>query len=459
MVGASGGVSCKRGGDTSSPAEEESPLTAEAARMPGFDIEGEAPTQVDAEVPYERFYVLLGDAPVKGPEDAPVTLVAFSDFECPYCEQGHHTIKQLMREYRGKLRLTYKAFPLNFHPHAMLAALAARSAHSQGKFWEFHDLLLSQRGLDMDRIIRYAQQVNLDMDSLARDIDGLKYGVSVRRDMRQARQLGVRGTPAYFINGRFISGAKPIEQLREIIDEELALAKSWRKQGVSASETYAHAIADGYREVKYEKPSKGLNPDAIYSVPLGDSPRRGPDDALITIVEYGDFECPFCARGNATLERIRERYQGKIRVVFKNLPLPFHANAYMAARAGVQARLEGKFWEFHDAIYKTGAQFDEATLIKIGKQIGLKDMRAYKAALNSDTHDAAIAQDMALARTLGVRGTPAYFVNGRAIAGALPEMEFRITVLEELERAEAALAQGVSRAELYDHLTASAAAD
>ena len=363
-------------------------------------------------------------------------------------------VQQLMREYRGKLRLAYKAFPLNSHPHAMIAALAARSAHDQGKFWEFHDLLLSQRGLDMDRIIRYAQQVHLDMESLARDIDELKYGVSVRRDMRQARRLGVRGTPAYFINGRFISGAKPIEELRAIIDEELDLAKTWRKNGVASSETYAHAIADGYRAVEYEESRRDLDPDTIYNVPIGDSPRRGPDDALITIVEYGDFECPFCARGNATLERIRERYRGKVRVVYKNLPLPFHAHAYMAARAGVQARLEGKFWEFHDAIYKTHAQFDEAALVKIAKALGL-NAREFKAAITSDVHDAAIAQDMALAHTLGVRGTPAYFINGRAIAGAVPEMEFRITVLEELERAEAALASGVSRAELYDHLTAS----
>ncbi|MCA9695070.1 MAG: thioredoxin domain-containing protein, partial [Myxococcales bacterium] len=332
------------------PTEGEDPLTAEAARMPGFNIDGqERPRRAD--VPHERFHVTLGDAPARGPVDAPVTLVAYSDFECPYCEQGHATLKELMREYKGELRVVYKAFPLSFHRHAMIAALAARSAQSQGKFWEFHDLLLSQRGLSMERILEYAREVNLDLDAMARDIDALKYGVAIRREMREARRLGVRGTPAYFINGRMLSGARPIAEYREIIDQELKLAAKWRASGVAAADVYAYAIADGYRAVEYEEGGDDLDPDAVYDVPVGDSPRRGPDDALVTIVEFADFECPFCARGHAVLERIRQRHGDRVRVVFKHLPLPFHSHAYLAARASMAAMTQGKFWAFHDAVY------------------------------------------------------------------------------------------------------------
>ncbi|MCA9695152.1 MAG: DsbA family protein, partial [Myxococcales bacterium] len=100
----------------------------------------------------------------------------------------------------------------------------------------------------------------------------------------------------------------------------------------------------------------------------------------------------------------------------------------------------------------TGAQFDDDELVKIARKLGL-DVRSFKQEMHGDVHDARIAADMGLARELGIRGTPAYFINGRAIAGAVPEMEFRLTILEELERAEAALAAGVKRAELYPYLT------
>jgi len=404
------------------------------------------------DVPYERFYVEVGDAPTHGKADAPVTIVAFYDFECTYCERGHRAIQELEREFGPQLRVAYKAFPLAFHRQALIAALAARSAQSQGKFWQFHDFLFDLEAIDVREMPAYAQAVGLDMRKLADDIDTLRHGSAVRRDLRQGLRVGVRGTPAYFINGRRISGAKPIEELRAMIHEELALAAKWEAKGVAKDELYAYAIADGYRRVTYSE-KEGLSAEGLYKVPLGDSPVRGNKQAPVTIVTFTDFECPYCARGHQTLERVRERYGDRVRVVFKHLPLPFHSHAFLAARATLAAGEVGKFWQFHDAIFEQET-VDEETILSVAKELHL-DRKRIAEAMESGRYDSIITADMNVARQLGVRGTPAYFVNGRAITGAVGELEFRLIVQEELERAEAKLAEGVDPAQLYDVLTSS----
>lgn len=452
MVAAVGlSASCRKAAPEAEVPEGGGPavVSEDAARLPAFDMSDDSPAGDG--VPFERFFVELGDAPVRGSSAAPVTIVAFSDFECPYCEKGHETILQVEREYGEKVRIAYKAYPLDFHSHAMIAALAARSAQDQGKFWRFHDLLFSQRGLDMPTLDLYAREANLDMDRLHADLEALKWGPSVSRDMRQARKLGVTGTPAYFVNGRFLSGAKPIEVMRALIDQEVELAVKWQAQGVAPDKVYEHAIAGGYREVQYAKPRKGLRPDVIYPVPVATSPQRGPATAPVTVVEFADFECGFCARGNETVEKLRKRYGDKLRVVYKHFPLSFHGHAFMAARGALAAEAEGKFWEFHDRLYATRAQFDEASLLAIAKQVGL-DPKKFKQRLHSDEFDAKIIADQELGHTLGIRGTPAYFVNGRALDGAVPELEFRLAIQEELERAEDLLREGVPAAGLYERL-------
>jgi len=444
---------CRKGdGEAEVPAEGTPAGSADAAGLPGFDVDsGEAP-QTRPDVPYERFYVEVGDAPTRGDADAPVTIVAFYDFECTYCERGHRTMEQLEKEYGGKVRVAYKAFPLAFHSQALIAALAARSAQAQGKFWQFHDFLFDLDEIDFRAMPSYARAVGLDLQVLAEDIDTLRYGSAVRRDLRQALRLGVRGTPAYFINGRRISGAKPIEELRAMIDEEVKLAAAWEAKGIEKDKLYAYAIADGYRRVTYAD-KEGLSAEGLYKVPLGDSPVRGNKQAPVTIVTFTDFECPYCARGHATVERIRERYGDKVRVVFKHLPLPFHKHAFLAARATLAAAEEGKFWEFHDAIFEQET-VDEDGILAVAKELRL-DRKKIAAAMESAGYDGIITGDMNLARQLGVRGTPAYFVNGRAISGAVGELEFRMIIQEELERAEAKLAEGVAPAQLYDVLTSS----
>lgn len=437
-------------GEAEAPGTAQSERGRDAAQLPAFEV-GEEPATPNARgVPYERFYVTLDDAPVRGPADAPVTIVMFSDFECPYCERAHETMKLLTSEYPRDVRIAYKAYPLDFHSNALVAAMAARSAQQQGKFWEFHDLLYSQRGIEQSQLEAYARRVDMDVKALRRDLESLEYAPPVRRDMRQARKLGVRSTPTFFINGRELKGAKPVAIFREIVEEEIALAKKWRADDVPADRIYEHAIADGYRKVQYTQ-RRGLDPDQVFPVPIGDSPQRGPQTAPVTIVEFGDFECPFCARGNATVEELLQRYKGKIRMVYKHNPLPFHSHAFLAARASMAAHDQGKFWAYHDALYEQRAEFDEDDLFRLARKLKL-DQREFRKAMESTRHDARIVQDQQLALLLGATGTPAYFVNGRPIEGAMPLLQFRLLVEEELDRAERALARGVEPSALYETL-------
>lgn len=435
-------LACNKGSGALQPPTDPAPSAAVSDRAQA--------ARKDADV--ERFVVTLGDAPTLGPETAAVTVVMFSDFECPFCVQGLETLKRLREVYPDDVRIAYKALPMDRHPNALLAAMAARSAQSQGKFWEFHDLLFSGRRLDPSVILSYAQHVQLDMETLVRDLDTLEYGPEVRRDARQARRLGISATPTFFINGRVISGAKPLSEFDQMIGEELRYADDLRAAGVADNQLYAETLRGGFEGVEYAQGRRGLDPDGVYAVPLGDSPRKGPDDAPVTIVSFGDFACPFCAKGNATMESIQEHYGDKVRMVHKHKPLPFHPQADPAARAGVAAQTQGRFWEFHDALYAFGPGFDAQDLRTIAKDIGL-DVQAFEREMNAQPAADRVEADLALSMALGVNGTPAYFVNGRPLEGAYPEIHVRLLVEEELERAQTARQQGVAVANLYEHLT------
>jgi len=452
------GLGCPRGNGTLSPegGDDGRSRVEDALALPSFGpSEGEAKRAGPVEI--ERFYVPLLDSPARGPTDAAVTVVMFSDFECPYCQAGHEILEQLRVRYPGAVRVAYKAFPLDMHPNALTAALLARSAQTQDKFWEFHDRLFSQRSLEPDMLWRYATQSGLDREKLRRDLDALAYGPEVSRDLRLGRRLGVSSTPTFFINGRMLTGARPLDEFEALVEEELVLAERWLGQGVPPEQLYEHAIRDGYRKVVYTNDRRS-DPDAVVPVPLGGSPRLGPDDAPVTIVEFGDFECPYCVRGNATMMALRERYGDRVRLVYKHSPLAFHSHAFVAARATVAAHAQGKFWAFHDALYARRADFDEEDIQAIAKEVGL-DMKKFRKAMTSLELDRAIEEDLSLAMSLGVSGTPAFYVNGRAVHGAQPELVFRLMIEEELERAAAARARGVAGTELYETLTHTPLAD
>jgi protein-disulfide isomerase len=161
--------------------------------------------------------------PAKGPASAPITIVEFSDFECPFCSRVVPTLDKVTEEYGDNVRLVFRQFPLDMHPNARKAAEAALCANEQGKFWEMHDLMFEeQRKLQVADLKAKAEVLELDAEKFNQCLDSGEFADEVAADMQAGARAGVSGTPAMFVNGIFISGAVPYEQIAQVIDEELA---------------------------------------------------------------------------------------------------------------------------------------------------------------------------------------------------------------------------------------------
>jgi protein-disulfide isomerase len=174
-----------------------------------------------------RADVSVAGAPVRGSEKAAVTIVKFEDFQCPFCKTVQPTFNQLLKRYDGKVRVIHKDLPLDaIHPQARQAAEAARCAGEQGKFWDYHDkLYASSPKLGVEEVKAVAKEVGLDAGLFDQCLTSGKSKAAVQKDYAEAAQLGLSGTPAFFINGREISGAQPLEAFVAIIDEELGQSK------------------------------------------------------------------------------------------------------------------------------------------------------------------------------------------------------------------------------------------
>jgi protein-disulfide isomerase len=161
-------------------------------------------------------------SPVRGASDAPVTLVEFSDFQCPYCSLAVAKLDAVLDAYPGKVKLIFKQFPLDTHPQASLAAAAAIAAHRQGKFWAMHDALFAhRRELSRANILALARTAGLDMKRFESDLDSPETRKTIARDMEDGDRAGVEGTPSVYIDGRKYNGALELAAMRTVIDAEL----------------------------------------------------------------------------------------------------------------------------------------------------------------------------------------------------------------------------------------------
>jgi predicted DsbA family dithiol-disulfide isomerase len=168
--------------------------------------------------------------PARGGSAAPVTIVEFSDFECPFCGLTYPVLKQIEDRYKDKVRLVYRQFPLQSHPHAQKAAEASLCANDQQKFWEMHDAMFSdQQNLEVPALKQKAVGLKLNSEAFDQCLDSGKHAVAVRKDIQEGARVGVTGTPAMFINGRFFSGTLPFEDIARVIDEELKRAEKQNK--------------------------------------------------------------------------------------------------------------------------------------------------------------------------------------------------------------------------------------
>jgi len=177
--------------------------------------------------PVYRAEVSVAGAPFKGPEAAPVTIVEVTDFHCPYCKRVQPTLNEVLLKYPDKVKLVFRDFPIDqLHPNARKAAEAARCANEQGKFWPYHDKLMAG-GTDAspEKLKEYAKELELDAGAFEQCLASGKYRAAVQKDVDEGTRLGVNGTPAFFINGRMLSGSQPVAAFAKVIEEELSRSR------------------------------------------------------------------------------------------------------------------------------------------------------------------------------------------------------------------------------------------
>jgi protein-disulfide isomerase len=329
----------------------------------------------------------------------------------------------IAKQYGDKVRFVYKDNPLPFHPRAEPAsevAIEVRTRRGDAAFWKFHDAVLADnQHLDDDALVAAAVQVGVDKSAALAAIQAKKHHATIDETASLAEDVSANGTPTFFINGRRLVGAQPLEKFTEIIDAELARAQALVKQGTPASAVYDATIKNGKTA---EQPTAVSVP-----APTATSPSRGPANAKIVVQYFGDFQCPFCRRVEPTLVELEKAYPGQVRIVWRNLPLPMHDRAPLAAEAAMEAfaqRGSAGFWAYHDELMADQAATDRAGLERAAQKIGL-DMVRFTRALDNHVHAAEVEADTRIAAAAKISGTPGFTINGYFLSGAQPFSKFK----------------------------------
>ncbi len=376
-----------------------------------------------------------GDGPALGGKKPKVTIVEWSDFQCPYCGRVEPTLKQVLDTYKDDVRIVWRNEPLSFHPNAMPAAKAAMAAARQGKFWQMHDLMFAhQQELSDAKYAEWAMQLGLNFARWQTDKESPEIAAQIQKDSTYGQSVGADGTPSFFINGKFISGAMPFENFKTVIDEQIKKADELLKKGTRQEKLYESLVAENVKAAgSAPQAAAAPAPDQKFNVEVGNAPARGPKSAPVTIVEWSDFQCPFCSRVEPTLKQIADEYKGKVRIAWKNQPLSFHPNAMPAAEAAMAAYEQGndKFWAMHDKLFANQTLLSPAYYEQVAKEIGL-DVAKFKSSIEAHRAQAAIQADMTAGGAVGASGTPTFFINGRRLVGALPYESFKQIIDAEL---------------------------
>jgi protein-disulfide isomerase len=305
-----------------------------AAGEPGAPAVAQLATSTErAQQPSSEELPVGSDDPVWGSPMAPVTVVEFSDLQCPFCARVHPTLQALERKYGpNRLRIVFKHNPLPFHPNALPAAKVADAVLRQGgsrAFFDFLDLAFSEQNkLGEAALSDWVRRVGLDPGTIVPRAGLPDTAAKIDRDIALAGKVGANGTPAFRINGKTLSGAQPIDAFTSIIDAELIAATDLAHKGTPAGGVYSARVALNFAKPVLDSDSDEPDEDlTIWKMPIAGAPAIGPKDALVTIVEFFDYQCPYCRRVQATLEQLLARYPRDLRLVLRQNPLPFHARA------------------------------------------------------------------------------------------------------------------------------------
>jgi protein-disulfide isomerase len=436
----------------------------DAKRMKSGDITADSAETAGSWSDEESPIPISSKDPMWGKRDAPVTIVQFSDFQCPFCSKVEPAIDQVKQTYGpDKVRIVWKNKPLSFHPNAKPAAEAAAGVFAlkgNDAFWKFHDSAFkNQSALSRASYETWAQATGVDMAQFKAGLDSHKWAAKVEKDDAVSTQAGVSGTPAALVNGVLVSGAQPFDKFKAVIDQELEKAQAKIKSGTPKSRIYVVMTTENKKNApppaaadKGEE--KKEDTTTVFKVPVGASPVLGNPNALVTIIEFSDFQCPYCKRVEPSLKAVREKYGDKVRIVWKNEPLPFHPRAEPAAELAMEGQAEHGmkgFWDLHDRMFDSQPKIEDADLDKIAQEAGL-DLAKVKDARTNHKYKSLIDADNDLADDMQASGTPHFFINGRRLVGAQPAEKFNAIIDEEIPKAQALLAKGTPASALYDTL-------
>ncbi len=353
-----------------------------------------------------------------GDPDAPVTIIEFTDYQCPFCARHSlDTMPGVVREMveTGRVYYILKDLPLDqLHPNARIAAVAARCAGEQEAYWEMHDAVFANQSewselttTINDTFSGYAGDIGLDAADFDACLESGRHDQSVEANATEARSLGVGGTPFFFVDGYPLNGARPLEHFQIAVE----LAEEGR-------------LAEAFTPPDEPEPQEPTGPQ---DVPIGDAFSIGDPNAPVTIVEYTDFQCPFCSRHfQETYPQIKENYvdEGLVLYVFKDFPLNnIHPQASLAAQAARCAGDQDAYSEMHDILFARQNEWSGKSPVDIfagyADELGL-DSAALEQCLASETYADAVDADLQEGVQLGVTGTPAFFINGYSVSGAQP---------------------------------------
>ena len=380
----------------------------------GFAISFTACSKADSSEAKSKNFPQLanGEHPTRGPEKALLSIEQFSDFQCPYCKEQAHVFKKVIETYPGKVRMIFRHMPISGQPGVGSFPLheASMCAAEQGKFWEFHDFVFGlERKPDWDEIVL---ALSLDKTRFDECVNENRYRSFVLEDMLEAQKRGVGGAPTFFIQDEQISGMRPFEFFAEKLDP--ALAQKMFAERKKAEEELLSKI----------NPSEAGRPIA------------GSEKAFVTITEFSDFHCPYCAHLTDTLKKIMEVYPQDVRRVWRHYPLPMHPYSPYAHVASECAHQQGQFWAFHGKIFQDpGAAHSKEDFERIAESVPL-DKVQFQSCYEDEQTKKKIENDVLLGMFKKVASTPTVFVNDEMVIGAKSFEDLKTIIDRKLKEAK-----------------------
>jgi protein-disulfide isomerase len=397
--------------------------------------------------------------PMLGQRDALVTIVEIADFGTRASGGVQPTLKKLLATYGpDKVRLIWKN---SSHDNVAEAAVGVFEVGGNDAFWKFHEAAFANQDSAGERAREaWAEEAGVvNIDAWKAGIAAHEWAKALDADLAVEKGAGIVVSPSFEVNGVRLEGPQPFEKFKEVVDAELAKANAKVVGGTAKDRLYV-TISQENRLAAPKAPEETAKKEApsapvVAKIPLGSSPSLGNPDALVTMVLFEDFQCPFCGRLEVTLKSLRAKYGDKLRFVWKNNPLDMHHRAEPAAELALEARAvkgDAGFWAAHDKLFEHQKYLSDEVLRGIAKDVGL-DADRTALAIKSHRHEREIELDLDTVDDFGIAGTPGTYINGRFVGGAQGEDVFAKVIDEEIAKGEKLVAGGTPPSQVYATVT------